>query len=75
MEGRRTDAWIARDRCLQALVECEDVETRFALWRAALRYNERCGLAGTGGEIDPGPRPRARLGVDRDDGACARIEA
>jgi hypothetical protein len=63
MEGRRTDAWIARDRCLQALVECEDVETRFALWRAALRYNERCGLAGIDRLELVNPRPRAVRGL------------
>lgn len=41
MEDGRNDALIARDRCLQALVESEDLETRRSLWRAAIRYNER----------------------------------
>lgn len=42
MEVNRTeDRKIARDRCLTAMVECGDVETKRALWRAALRYNRR----------------------------------
>lgn len=38
---RELDGKIARDRCLNAMAECEDVETKRALWRAALRYNRR----------------------------------
>lgn len=43
MEQRdgREDARIARDRCLQAIVESEDFETQRSLWRAALRFNRR----------------------------------
>ncbi len=37
----QTDALIARDRCLQALVTSGDVEERLALWRAAKRYGEK----------------------------------
>jgi len=42
MGGRigRTDAITARNRCLEAMLGADD-ETRLALWRAALRYNER----------------------------------
>lgn len=54
MEGR-DDARICRDRCLEALVTAEDRETAAALWRAALRYNERMRAAETGGEYS-GPR-------------------
>lgn len=35
---REIDANEARRRCIQAMAECEDVDTRFALWRAATRY-------------------------------------
>lgn len=31
-------ALIAARRCLQAMAECENVETRTALWRAAVKY-------------------------------------
>lgn len=37
----RNDAMIARDRCLDALAGCTDLETRKSLWRAAMRYHER----------------------------------
>ena len=41
MEGHRNDARVARDRCLNALAGCSDLETAQSLWRAACRYNER----------------------------------
>jgi len=37
----RTDAMIARDRCIDALEGCTDPETRLSLWKAAKRYQER----------------------------------
>lgn len=42
-DGRngRTDAIVARDRCLQAVITAKDFGEARALWRAALRYNER----------------------------------
>lgn len=32
------DGWIAAQRCLAAMAETTDVETRASLWRAACRY-------------------------------------
>jgi hypothetical protein len=56
-EVHRTDAEISRDRCLQAIVGA-DVETAQALWRAALRYNERARSGRL--EISTGSRSHAR---------------
>jgi len=76
VEDGRTDALIARDRCLVAIVTCEDLETAQALWRAALRYNAHGkGVAGIDRLELVNPRPRARLhGEARDVGVGARIE-
>lgn len=41
MEDGRTDAEVARDRCLRAMVESQDLETRRSLWRAALKYDRK----------------------------------
>lgn len=35
---RATDGLIAARRCLAAMSETQDIETRYALWRAAGRY-------------------------------------
>lgn len=40
MEGR-TDAQIARDRCIEALAGSTDPAERLALWKAAKRYGEK----------------------------------
>jgi len=37
MEGQR-DGLIAASRCLEAMAETADFETRLALWKAAKRY-------------------------------------
>jgi hypothetical protein len=37
----RNDALIAMSRCLEAMAESDDVETRISLWRAAKRYGQR----------------------------------
>jgi len=54
------DGRIARDRCLGRMVECEDLETRVSLWRAALRYNAKG--AATAGE-NSGRRVTSVTGV------------
>ena len=44
MTGRRdtqTDARTAMMRCIEALAGCTDLETKRALWRAALKYGKR----------------------------------
>jgi len=38
MEVGRTDGLIAALRCVEALSETDDFETRLALWKAAKRY-------------------------------------
>lgn len=44
-----SDAYEAARRCLQAMGETQDLETRLSLWRAALRYRglalEKVGVA------------------------------
>lgn len=59
MEDRRTDAEIARDNCLGAMLESTDDTTRRSLWRAALRYNERMRAEATGENAPALARPLA----------------
>lgn len=53
-EGRNADAMIAARRCLEAVTDATDYETRLALWKAAKRYAER---AREGAGIDTWYRP------------------
>jgi hypothetical protein len=59
MEDWEDDARISRDRCLEALITVEDLETGRSLWRAMGRYNERMRETRSGLEI------AARLPVAR----------
>lgn len=71
MEDRRSDAQIARDRCVEALAGSTDPAERLALWKAAKRYNERDRSERSGRlEIQHRPLPRAlgALGEAREGG-------
>lgn len=46
--GDRTDAEVARDRCLQAMLSSDDGETRRSLWNAARKYAGRMRAEATG---------------------------
>lgn len=41
MEVRTDDGRVQRDRALQAMVLATDVEDRQALWRCAVRFNQK----------------------------------
>lgn len=60
--NRRVDAWNAAQRCLDAIAETQDVETRRSLWNAALRFahDARECVAGIDRLELVNPRPRAR---------------
>lgn len=54
-----SDGWIAARRCLEAMVEVQDVETRRSLWRAAVRYM-RWDRTDAAGERNGSARPHAQ---------------
>lgn len=59
--GRDDEAWICVRRCLWAMGETQDVETRRALWRAACKYMRRAeGVGRTDGLEFVNPAPRTR---------------
>lgn len=47
------DAMIAARRCVEAAAETDDVKTRRALWKAALRYHQRVREERMAGEFHP----------------------
>jgi hypothetical protein len=53
------DAIEARNRCLEAMVQSDDIPTRTSLWRASLRYarlaRERGGERDAGELASPSP--------------------
>lgn len=54
------DGMISALRCVEALGQTEDFETRLALWKAAKRYAARDRLERAGGEIKTGSLRHAR---------------
>lgn len=62
------DAYEASRRCLQAMDETQDVETRVALWRAAARYAELARMKrATGERLNP-----AALAADAQGGSFSQ---
>lgn len=54
-----SDGWIAARRCVEAMVEVQDVETRRSLWRAAVRYAQK-DRTDAAGERNGSVRPHAQ---------------
>lgn len=57
------DAMIAAWRCLEAIVDCDDVFTREALWKAAKRYAERARAERRGESVERPARTLTRFGM------------
>jgi hypothetical protein len=62
MEG--IDSREAARRCVEALAETDCIETRTALWKAAVRYSKqaRMSAAGRSGEMERPPLARTQTG-------------
>lgn len=59
------DAMIAAWRCLEAMIECEDDDTREALWKAAKRYAEKARAERAGGRPLPARAHHVQTGWAR----------
>lgn len=55
MEVGRDDGRVQMRRCLEAMTQTADIETRRSLWRAAVRYSQR-----DRGERPAGPEKNSR---------------